>query len=124
MEFLILIGFSTLALAVFYIVGIDQFQTASSERKQEALWDLGNAIQMELITASEVHNGYNRSLQLPLNLDGSDYTLTLQQAQAYTVVTISAGNQRYSVQTPVCTGSLQPGRNTITKMNGTLRCNS
>ncbi len=124
LEFIIVMGMAVLMLVVLLTVGSSKLEDAAYTRRLTMTQDILSTVQFELITALSVHDGYNRTFDLPLLLDGQPYVLTQTNDTTTAVLTVERGSIRQSAAIPLCTGSIVAGQNTITKENGSLRCNS
>ena len=103
---LILIGLLTTLLAV-------QSRTNEDIASQQAE-DIAAQIQQELVLASSVHNGYERTVVLPANIQGQDYSIELAASAVY----VRVGDYNAIQPIPSVNGTMSPGENTITNTGG------
>jgi hypothetical protein len=123
LEFLLTMGIGVALLVGFLWIGSYQLDTTLDEWRARSIDDAAASIQQELITAQRVQDGYSRTFALPRRLSNQDYTITMEAAGAFSVVTLRTPGTALSVRTPHCNGTLQPGTNTLRKDNNTLWCN-
>jgi hypothetical protein len=122
-EFTLIMGFATVLLVTFLGIAAFHLRTVSTERYDEQTRDIAFTVQQELLTAQAVHDGYNRTFTLPQRIANTPYTLTLINDSTVSVVHITWKQTDFTVRTPLCIGTLQPGRNYLSKQNDTLYCN-
>ena len=109
------------ALGIFIVIGLAAVAinyvtaTLQDEAATQAS-DLASVIQQELITASEMHQGYHHELDLPALLKRNDYTIT----NTDTDFTITQAGLTITLNTPPINGTLIKGTNIINTENGTI----
>lgn len=91
----------------------------SEEQRTAAMNDVGYLIQDEIILASTVSDGYQRTFVLPQRADRFEYSIT----SFSTAVTITSGKTKITYPIPEISGSIQKGPNTIVKQ-GTISVSS
>lgn len=123
LEFLIIMGVATIMLVTFLVIGADQLQEASRERSITEVIDAAHSTQLELLTAASVSDGYVREFSLPSAMHNQPYSIALTNGTDFSVITFATVKHRYSVRTPLCNGTITPGKNTIVKTGGSLQCN-
>jgi hypothetical protein len=113
-EFLLLFGslffIFIMILSVFYYYNKIQYRN----RDYESLEDLAHMIDMELVLAANVEDGYERTFEIPGKIGARDYTLECVNRD----LTVKLGEYEYSLIVPDFTGNLSKGKNTISKQGG------
>jgi hypothetical protein len=118
LEFLLLITFGTFFLLVLLVVLNKISADNAQHRNLIAVEDLGSSIKNELITASEMENGYLRNLELPPKINERTYTILLNDsATGSSYIVINAGNIEMYFSVPKSSGTLAPGQNIISKLD-------
>lgn len=118
LEFIILISFLFIICVGFITVSAYQMQEFSDEQNRYIINQFGNSIKMEINLASVVKDGYERTIILPDKIEGSiNYTITTGSS----TLTISAADNQFVKVIPNINGQLQKGKNTIRKINNTVR---
>jgi hypothetical protein len=109
-----------LATAFAVIIGVVYLASASSllgekseEQRLTALNDIGYTIQDEVILASTVDDGYERTLTLPPWADRFGYDITTEPGGR--AVTLTSGKVIITYDLPQVDGSFQKGKNIIRK---------
>ena len=85
----------------------------SEDKNINKLRDLGYSLQSELILASEVEPGYERTIVIPEKVQGVDYSIS--QTTKDIVITYKQAQLLFPI--PQVSGSLTKGSNTIRKTN-------
>ncbi len=111
MEFIWIVGIAT--MIILLLLGGVYYLTYAYSEKQiiEKLSDLGYSLQNELIIAEEVEIGYERTINIPSDINGKEYFLS--QNNKYLVLSYKGSQQTFTI--PMVTGTLVKGTNTITK---------
>jgi hypothetical protein len=123
-EFIIVAGTAILLLVALLSIAAYQLTSATTDETLAAMEDLTRSIELELLTARSVGDGYTRSFTLPSRIQGRQYTLALaSDGDAVSVLTLTTAGRNQSIAVPRCTGTLSPGLNTFATVNGTIRCN-
>ena len=124
LEFLLILGFAIFLLVAMLSIAAYELSNATTETTLSSMQDIGDTIQLELLTARSVGDGYNRTFELPQRIQSRQYTLQVQTDNfTSSVISITTAKRTISVRTPYCNGTLVPGYNRIGTMNGTIRCN-
>lgn len=127
MEFLL-----TIAMAFFVILTLLISILVISERNTkmktyQKMDDLGKALQQEFLLASQLEDGYTRRINLPMTLNGLEYTAIVGSSNytttnsSYLLFTFSSTELFYAI--PSVTGTIHLGNNILVKNNNTLRIN-
>jgi hypothetical protein len=111
LEFLLVFSILTLFAAAFLSMIFLNTGQGRLKDDQESTEDMANFIQQELILASKVELGYNRSFLLPDKLNGKDYSIILSN-YSLLVNTSKASSIR---GIPKTHGQFSSGNNVIIK---------
>jgi hypothetical protein len=120
-EFLILIGVASLTLMVFLNYASDSIRDISIAREQDAIRDVGFAVQNELFVATQVEDGYLRYFDVPLHSNGVQYNISI--IPHYLVLTSSPTSWVEVFRIPLVTGNVTLGDNNITRRGGVIYLN-
>jgi len=116
-EYLLLIGVGLAIVSVgIYIIGF-HLESQMTEKTRVVITDFGLGIQNELILASQVQEGYIRTLNLPDNLDGVNYNIINTNLS----LTINYSRGTVTMLTPLTNGTFIKGENTIKSTEGVLQ---
>ncbi|MBI4150299.1 hypothetical protein HY488_02750 [Candidatus Woesearchaeota archaeon] len=77
LEFAVLIGMFMIMFVVFFYVLSDRMLAFHEQRNARAANDIIYKVQNEFNLALKVHDGYNRTFWLPLELYGREYAIQL-----------------------------------------------
>ena len=116
-EFMVTVGLAMIMLIL--LAGVIYFLTKdySEEKNLRRLLDYGYSLQNEIILASEVEPGYERTIFIPNKIDGVSYTIS--QQNNYFVLTYKGNDLVFDI--PEVTGSFQKNQNnTIRKQGDTV----
>ena len=112
-EFVLMVGLALVVVLALLAVLSVLVSDYSEEKNLKKLEDLGYSIQAELILASEVEPGYERSFEIPDRVGGIDYSLS---QTANDMVIAYKGNE-FIFPIPEVSGTLAKGPNTVRKTN-------
>ncbi len=112
-EFMVLSAFMLVVFIVFIIVIQQQTLSARMIRNEDLASQLASIINNEVVLANSVEPGYSRSFFLPPTLDGSNYSVVVENKQD---LIINFRNQQYLFFLDYNTSltSFNPGLNVIT----------
>lgn len=113
MEFMIMIGLAMIVIIAFASIIYYLTYEYSEQKNIERLTDLGYSLQNELILASEVEYGYERTIEIPDKVGVADYSIG---AAANAIVITYRGSEKLFL-IPNVTGSFSKGTNTIHKLD-------
>ncbi len=113
-EFIIILSMAIIIGALFLASAADLFGRESEKQRIAALNDVGYRIQDEVILASDVTDGYERTFIVPDRADRFTYTLSGDA----TSVTLRSGPVTITYPLPTISGAVTKGSNVITKRNG------
>jgi hypothetical protein len=125
MEFVILTSFMLVAFLIFYIVIEGKLVDANRSNTDDAAKQVETIVVNEISLAESVTDGYYRQFELPQNINGLNYTISIMQGAGNTpeIVTKYSGRERvYFVQQGYVNGfsSVGKGMNNITKNGGII----
>ena len=121
LEFLVLTGvifFFFIGYLSFIQIGMSDkiYEKMDSRVKETAL-----TIQNEISLAVESSDGYSREFRLPSDINGIDYSVSIDEALVY----VRTDDGRHAIALPVknVTGQIIIGGNIIIKENGIVKLN-
>ena len=79
LEFVMLISLVFLVFIGFMALMQNQFSQLNEEEDYSSMYNIANLIKNEVLIASKVHDNYIRKFEMPLALNGKDYTVDLQK---------------------------------------------
>lgn len=120
MEFVILVGISFGALIVFTIFVGDNLTSVQQETDYFKLKDLALATKSEISLAAKLEDGYQRSLYVPLTIDGLEYNIS----QNGNYILFQSVDAEYQIIVPNYQGNLEKGHNIIRKIDGAIEVNT
>lgn len=120
-EFLILIGGVLFFFVVFLFIIQQDTGEKLKERRNLALKEIASIVKDEIAFAFESTEGYSRNFELPNNLDGINYEVSIINEFVYAKTT----EGEHALALPVLNVTGQPviGTNSIRKINGTVYLN-
>ena len=120
-EFILLIILAIVILMTGLIV-INSLTTSKiDEKTYNELDDLGLSIQRELILITELEDGFRRTLNVPVKVNGRTYTIITNNTSpsvGYLLINYLDTEIYYAI--PALNGTLKLGNNYITKHNGVI----
>jgi hypothetical protein len=117
---MLMVGLAMIVLIVFVGVIYYLFSNYSEEKNINKLQDLGYSLQSELILASEVEPGYERTVIIPDKAGGADYEIS----QTSNDLVIKYRKTELLFPIPKVSGSLNKGNNVIRQCGETIKINS
>lgn len=122
-EFLVLMGFMVLVFAMFFVVIGQRAAERNRQAQHDELVSVAETIRQEAILAYRVRDGYERVFELPTQIGGQSYTVTLWPAPPAkpSEVLVRAGEFEYFLFLPVNLSTpsrIAPGYNRVTKNAG------
>lgn len=118
-EFLVLIGF----VMVFFIlaIAIIRSNTMNTSRERETILseDIVTTIHKEILLATRVQDGYERTFWIPEKIGAKEYLLSIQNNQ----VVLRLDQSDYWRTVPSVTGNITKGLNFIRKAEGIVYVN-
>jgi len=119
MEFLLMTGFSIIMIIILLIVVLNISQSNAESRTYDDIRDFGQALQQELLLASELEDGYIRELDIPLTINSQQYNITIYNSTKYTYMIITYMLQEIYYAVPPIEGEFKKGKTYLHK-NDTL----
>jgi hypothetical protein len=116
MEFLAMVGFAGISIMLVLGASYDLFDSTIRDARYQTLLDFGQAIQEEIILASEVHPGYERTFRIPQTIDTMDYSISITNDVLY----ITQDGRDIPFTIPDVTGSITKGNVTVKNVNGNV----
>lgn len=111
-EFIMVVGLAMVIIIIFISVLYYWSYNYSEEKNINRLMDLGFSLQSELIIASEVEYGYERTISIPATVDGIEYSIN--QTANDLVITYKGADLLFPIP-QISSGELSKGINTISK---------
>ena len=122
MEFLLVAAMSIFTIITLLIIIVAISQSHTEARTYDDIIDLGRSLQKELLLASELEDGYVRELDVPTEINGEDYNITIYNSTKFTYMIITYLNQETFYAIPPIEGEFIEAKNYLRK-NGTLYLN-
>ncbi len=116
LEFLIMAGFAGVSLLLAMTAAYSLFQGKVEGSALEKLQSYARYLQREIILASEVQPGYQRSITIPGEVDGISFQVYNDQDYLY----LNSSYGEFLLKTPKTSGSLHQGRVTIRNNGGVV----
>jgi hypothetical protein len=123
-EFLVFLAMAFVVIFIFLAAAVSLSKDTTKSKTYYEMDDLGRSVQEEMLLASQLEDGYTRKINLPMTLNGLQYSVFLNQSNpsnAYFLMYYEDIELFYLV--PPINGSIHLGDNTLRKINGTLRMN-
>lgn len=120
-EFLLLLGLAIVMtiviLAVISMLTVDK----TDEKSYYEVDDLGVSLQQEITLSFELEDGYYRKLDIPMKINGRDFTIFNNITSTYNgYFTLTYKTQELYYAIPPLHGNLIKGVNILIKENNTL----
>lgn len=84
MEFIILLGMLIVMMLAFLLIISELSRDKMEEKAMDVLKDLGISVQNEIILASNVREGYTRTVIIPDRIEGVPINITSETSWLYT----------------------------------------
>ncbi|MBI2647561.1 hypothetical protein HYW99_03720 [Candidatus Woesearchaeota archaeon] len=118
-EFFMFIGLVFIIAIAFEIASIDQLKHLRLQKESDAIKDVALKLQMELLIAATVEDGYVRIFELPESVENVNYSIMTQNSS----IIITSKNSFYIVAVPYSSGNISKGTNLINKTGGVIYIN-
>ena len=107
-EFVLLVAVVLFFFAGFFVVVQGSISDKAKQRKNLIVKEIALTIQDEINLASESTDGYLRVFELPAEIGGEDYEVSIAEDMAY----VKTGDNKFAVALPVptITGELSKAR--------------
>lgn len=119
LEFVMLFSISILIMGLFIVFIYEANKNKAEEKIDYKMKDFSYSVQSEFVLASEMNNGYSRSITIPNKVEQTDYNITII---GNNLVVSYHGNSYYS-QIPNTIGNITKGINLLLKKNDTIYIN-
>ena len=119
MEFVFLVGLAFTVMVVFISSTRSEFDGLRSEEEMSLLKDVSVMVQHELILASNVEDGYLRTFETPLTLNGVSYNLEITNG----ILLATTDDYEYVMNIPSLIGDIQVGENIVNRTGGVIYLN-
>jgi hypothetical protein len=127
-EFILLVGVTLMILGVFLIFIRQNLKTDIEEQDFFLVKDLVGSVRGEVLLASSVSDGYERTFVLPTTLDYHNYSVYIMKRNSsnntYYFVWASTNKSEYLAEVPAVVGNVTRGNNTIKKIGGVVYLNT
>jgi hypothetical protein len=126
-EFLLLIAMAFFIVLTLLISMLSISERNTKIKSYNEMDDLGKSLQQELLLASQLEDGYTRKINLPLKINGLQYTAFVgssnytNTSNSYLLLTFNSVELFYTL--PHVTGNIYLGDNILVKSNNTLKFN-
>ena len=110
---------ATAVVIIFMTIYSDMYQDNLTDKRAIVMEDYGYSLQNEFLIADEAKQGYERTFEIPYNLEGFEYDALIIN----NVLVINFTENMYTFPIPDVQGVLQKGDNKITKKNNTICVN-
>lgn len=112
-EYVLIAMAATFVLTALLVTAQSLNQQAQRSLQEEALEDIANQLQEEILLAASLRDGYNRSVQLPVRANKQPWDF----AKTHDGFELSTSTHQTSRRTPEFFGEPTSTRITITKQN-------
>lgn len=116
LEYVTVTGFALILVTGLLYTALHVQQTTNDQAAQQALTNIADTLQQELLLAASVHDGYTRTFSLPPDAAGTAYWIDAYN-NSFTAHIPGYSQPR---RAPAYSGAPAPGSNTITKTNNTI----
>jgi uncharacterized protein (UPF0333 family) len=120
LEFIVLFGFLFFIFIAILGAYVNFSKIQHNERDYSALEDIVGKINMEIVLASNVKDGYTREFEVPMKAGQKDYSLTVIGRD----VSAKIGLIEQSELLPEFTGNITKGKNIVSKIGGVVYVSS
>ncbi len=118
-EFGVFLALGFFLLLLFASIIGSEIVHVSNRREFAAIDDLGLAAKSEVDLAAQALPGYERSFDLPQDIDGIPYNITIIQNS----LIVSTGHTEVEYRIPGVDGAIGKGTNRIRNENGKIKLN-
>lgn len=122
-EFVILVGFVLFFFTVFFLAIQGNMSDQLKQKKDMEIKEVALTVQDEINLALSASDGYSREFQIPANINGQEYTISLNGDMVY----IRTNDGKHAMALPISnvTGDIKksPEVNLIKKDGGRILLN-
>jgi hypothetical protein len=119
-EFMTIVAFLGLMLAVVYAVTFMQQSEVTTQSSVVSGWNICQQIASEINTAVSVGDGYERAFLLPLDVNGEAYAVSITPVEQAVFVSWGAYSCRAPFVTSQVSGTPHAGANKVKNNNGAI----
>jgi len=119
-EFIILVAAVLFFFVLFYSIIADNIDRKARDERSLEVKNLALDIQNEINLAHSSTEGYTRTFDIPVKINGLDYSIAFVDKLLY----IQSDRDSLAVPVPSVEGELIKGKNTIQKKEGQIFLNS
>ncbi|MEM2121399.1 MAG: hypothetical protein QXU20_01935 [Candidatus Woesearchaeota archaeon] len=119
-EFVLLVGIVFLFFGITTYAIIELSDRIRYEAESEQLKDLGLRIKQEIILATNAQDGYYRTFELPVTINGKNYSISVEGS----FLVIRTDNRAYYTRIGNFTGFFNISHNEIRRENGVVYLNT
>lgn len=119
LEFVMLFGISILIMGLLILFIYEANKNKAEEKIDYKMKDFSYSVQSEFVLASEMNNGYSRSITIPNKVEQTDYNITIIGNN----LVVSYHGISYYSQIPNTIGNITKGINLLLKKNDTIYIN-
>ena len=117
------IGIGLIVLITFLLLLSDHYQDELDDNKLESFNDLAIVLQDELLLAAQVHDGYERSFEIPEKIENIPIEIITFNELNTTVINFESQNISFRIP-PNTQGQFLTGtKNTITNKDNSITLN-
>lgn len=124
MEFILLIAIAFFIVAALLASILSLSEDNTRMKAYQDMDDLGKSLQQEFLLAAQLEDGYTRTINMPLTMNGVHYNATIGQSNptnSYLMLEYDSAESFYLI--PPVVGNFTYGNNYLRKNNGSLRLN-
>lgn len=118
LEFLVTMALALLLFTATYSVFIEKKQLADQNQRQQDAEEIADKTAFNLDLALTEGNGYSRSFELPQDIDGEDYNVTI--GEEIVLVEYLETSTLATTAVNSIDGTVKPGENTVKNLEGTI----
>lgn len=119
MEFMFVVVILLFLTAAIILASGQKISEFSREKDYILLKDVVAGVRNELQIAHAMDSGYVRNFDVPVALEGQDYTITIENS----FISASMGDAQLETAIQPVNGSLQKGTNVVRKVGGNVSLN-
>jgi hypothetical protein len=119
LEFMYAVVFILFLVVILISAAADQMADFKQEKDVFLVNDLAQSVKNEVSVAHSMSDGYVRGFDIPAQLEGEDYSISLSSG----FVSVSFGSHSVSVAVQPVSGGLVKGSNVIRKVGGNVSLN-
>ena len=120
-EFIILVAALLFFFTIFFIAIQINISDKMKETKDIVVKEIAKTVQDEINLASQSDDGYYREFEIPNEIQGDDYNITIIEDLVY----LKTADEKHAIALPVkkINGQIAKDKNIIKKINGEVQLN-